>query len=130
MQAHCLRDGSDCRYALKQLQRTTRERTAVEYMNGLVDLAIEARFLAVLQHPHIVQLRAVGRYGAFSAQEHFFLVLDRLYDTMSDRIGRWKQQRPNVLQRKKRKESWTTRLMVAHGLGSAMAYLHEKQYVV
>lgn len=127
MEAHCRREGTDCRYALKRLQRTTREKTAVGYMNGIVDLAVEARFLAVLRHPHILQLRAVGKYGPFNARENFFLVLDRLYDTLSERIEKWKKQRPNVLQRKKRQEFWKDRLEVASNLGSALVYLHEKQ---
>lgn len=131
MAAHCKR-GSDCRYAIKQLQ-TVRKQKATDYIGGLMDLAMEARFLAVIRHPNIIKMRAVGSMGPFSQAEPYFLVLDRLYDTMTDRLAKWKKKGGGALRmmtgEKKRKAFWVERLEVAFDLGAALAYLHDRKYV-
>lgn len=129
MAAHCLRN-NDCRYAVKQLQ-AVRQKTAQDFIGGLTDLALEARFLAIVKHPNIVKMRAVGALGPFSPRQSFFLVLDRLYDTLTVRMGKWKKQRGSGAMRmlmsdKKQKALWVERLQVAFDLGSALAYLHDK----
>lgn len=81
MEAHCLRGkGKDCRYALKRLQESCLE-NAQTYINGVVDLAIEARFLSVVRHPNIIKMRAMALTSPFSLDEPFFVILDRLYDS-------------------------------------------------
>lgn len=53
MQAHYFRKGKDYRYAIKKLKEDAVEDVQT-FINGVVDLAIEARFLAVIRHPKYV----------------------------------------------------------------------------
>ena len=50
MQTHFLRKGKEYRYAIKKL-RDDAINDVQTYINGIVDLALEARFLAVIRHP-------------------------------------------------------------------------------
>ena len=50
MQAFYLRKGTDYRYAIKALKEDA-VKDVQTYVNGVVDLAIEARFLSVIRHP-------------------------------------------------------------------------------
>lgn len=58
MQAHYLRSGTDYRYAIKKL-RDDAVKDEQTFVNGIVDLAIEARFLAVIRHQQYVFI-AIG----------------------------------------------------------------------
>ena len=58
------------KYALKQLQTP---KTAQDFVHALVDLNLEARFLSILQHNNILELRGlvsgegiIGGKGLFS----------------------------------------------------------------
>jgi serine/threonine protein kinase len=105
---HCTRENGDARYAVKRVRRShgdgvnkegddedqkssekedaKRRRERV----GMLDLATEAQFLRRLEHPNIIKLRGVSTAEPFSAG--YFLVLDRLYDTLADRLRSWKDQ--------------------------------------
>ena len=50
MQTYYLRKGTDYRYAIKVLKEDALKDVQT-YINGVVDLAIEARFLSVIRHP-------------------------------------------------------------------------------
>lgn len=50
MAGHCIRQGKNCRYAIKKVQESSRKDPQI-FVNAVVDLAIEARFLAVIRHP-------------------------------------------------------------------------------
>jgi hypothetical protein len=130
MEDHCLRGkGRDCRYALKQLQESSWE-NAHTFVNGVVDLAVEARFLAVIRHPNIIKMRAMATTSPYSPHAPFFVVLDRLYDIMGMRIVKWKKRKPagmvKLLDRKRKKEQafWVERISVAYDLACALQYLH------
>ena len=127
MARHCLRHG-EARYAVKRVKA---DLPPLEMAHGALDLAVEARFLAVISHPNIVKMRAVGTGSPLSCPG-FFLVLDRLYGTLEDRLGEWDDVRrsygggccgigrdqgemTNLLLR---------RLTALHDIGKAMAYLH------
>jgi len=58
MEMYCIRKGKDTRYAIKQLQESS-FKDHHTFINGIVDLAIEARFLAVIRHPNIIKMRAM-----------------------------------------------------------------------
>lgn len=55
MDQHCQRRGV-ARYALKQLHK---DLTPVERARGMIDLAVEAKYLSVVWHPNISKLVAV-----------------------------------------------------------------------
>ncbi|KAL7522350.1 hypothetical protein ACHAWX_007036 [Stephanocyclus meneghinianus] len=79
------------RYALKQLKATDNEK---QIRQGLIDLSIEAQFLACLSHPNIIKMRGLaGR--PFSPD--FGIILDRLYMTLEDKMDFWKEEKKNAL---------------------------------
>mmetsp|Transcript_6369 Transcript_6369/g.8605 ORF Transcript_6369/g.8605 Transcript_6369/m.8605 type:complete len:250 (-) Transcript_6369:347-1096(-) len=67
-----------------------------------------------------------------SHQPGFFVVLDRLYDTMTTKIEKWKKEKGKVtgvakirdVKGSKKKELWLERILVAYDLSSALKYLH------
>ena len=67
---------------------------AEQFIIGVEDLVHETLLLASLDHPNIIKLR--GRSGecisnSFRLSDGFFILLDRLTDTLEDRIIRWKK---------------------------------------
>lgn len=80
----------ESRYAMKKLHVTATTDDLARYCEGMVDLAVEVKFLTVLQHPHIIKLRAVSESAPCT--DGFFILLDRLYDTLETRIAKWKKE--------------------------------------
>jgi hypothetical protein len=134
MERFCIRKGRDSRYAIKRLQEAS-FKDAQTFVNGVVDLAIEARFLAVIRHPNIIKMRAV-RAGSPFRDGGFFVVLDRLYDILTARVVKWNKQQftgvRKVLDRGGKKELmfWVERVTVAYDLACALKHLHDLKYVV
>lgn len=128
MSAHCIRQGKDYRYAIKQIQDSVRS-SADMFVNALVDLALEARFLSVVRHPNIIKMRAMNN-GSFY-EPKFFVVLDRLYDILSKRLLVWKKRMGNKMSKlmdrggKKKLAFWLERLTFAYDLACALKYLHD-----
>ena len=60
------------------------------------ELAVEAHMLASFDHPNIIKIRgwAANGVASFTQGRHdaFFLILDRLEETLDQRIVRWQQQ--------------------------------------
>ena len=127
MQAHCIRKGKDARYAIKRLSDDLLKDPHA-FVNGIIDLAIEARFLAVIRHPNIIKMRATAVGTPYSRD--YFVVLDRLYDILTYRLQTWKKQKPGGLKKlmdrknKKLVAFWLERVTVAHDLACALRYLH------
>jgi hypothetical protein len=128
MQSHTMRnDGKDCRYAFKTMRNTCRTDPTL-FVNTIVDMALEAKFLSAVRHPNIIKMRAmeVGN----PCQSEYFIVLDRLYDTLNDRITKWQKKDNNGFaklfdfQKKKEKHFLAQRLTVAYDIASAIEYLH------
>jgi serine/threonine protein kinase len=86
------------------------------------DLVNEAKVLALLNHPNIVKLRALPRTfgGKFAIQNEFFLVLDLLTDTLSQRIQRWK------IEDHDRQQLLPWKVDYAYQMAAALQYLHSK----
>jgi serine/threonine protein kinase len=68
-------------------------------------------------------------------QPDYFILLDRLYDTLETRIRRWKLQEKKLSglrgllkdpKQSQRKQLWMDRVLFAFDLSSALAYLHSK----
>jgi len=129
MEQHCIRQGKDCRYAVKKIQESSMKDPQV-FVNAVVDLAIESRFLAVIRHPNIIKMRAMDGSDPFHTK--FFVVLDRLYDILPVRLKKWKKQKSGGGLRKmifdskgkKAQAFWMERLTVAYDLACALSYLH------
>jgi len=125
----CIRDG-DARYAIKKLRNEVRN-DKLAYRNGIIDFAIEARFLAILHHPHIVKMRALP-YGGFF-QEDSYIVMDRLYDTLEVRMQSWKTQENRFTSivgcctggAEKYTNLMAEKVLTALDLSNAMMYMHD-----
>lgn len=141
---------SNCRYAVKFLKKELRENHK-KYAVGTTDLVVEGLFLASLTHPNIIKVRGLPDGGVHSMVENggangmgYFLILDRLFDTLTERIYKhWVKdhqdvhvKKENVLDRlfknKMRDEmnsDLAVRVKVAFDISAALKYLHEKSII-
>ena len=59
------------------------------FFKGNVDLAIEARYLAVIEHPNTIKMWAVAQTSPYT--EGAYAVLDGIYDTLEESMFKWKK---------------------------------------
>jgi serine/threonine protein kinase len=108
------------RYVIKQL-RDCLLRDKKVFSAATSDLALEAAYLSQIDHPHIVALRGLPATGldalAEGRHDGYFLILDRLHETLDDRISQWQLQNENT----------ETKMEYARQLASALDYLHERR---
>lgn len=98
------------------------------FVSSIVDLAMEVHFLAVLRHSHIIKMRAVTDVPRTS--EEFFIIMDRLPDTLDRRIDVWKKKSKRSMMKKEIKEEMLyDRLSVAYDICSALAFLHRNDII-
>jgi serine/threonine protein kinase len=111
-----------------------------EFCNGAADLLMEAKYLTALAahpHPALIQLHGVCSTGpaGFAKPERagFFLVIDRLYDTLDRRIDVWRELQRRKVQAKAPakviKALFLQRLMVAQDIASALRHVHKLEIV-
>mmetsp|Transcript_13710 Transcript_13710/g.27369 ORF Transcript_13710/g.27369 Transcript_13710/m.27369 type:complete len:378 (+) Transcript_13710:33-1166(+) len=131
MQKGCKRDhnGTDhCRYAVKMLNT---ELPKDQKILGMTDLSNEAVFLSAISHANIIKMR--GMSTSKSESMGFFIVLDRLYDTLEEKVYKWNNKQSGVKKLFTSKKAKHTRLIerltVAFDLASAIKYLHENNIV-
>jgi len=89
-------DEAPC-YALKHLHPSVAQNQE-EFTSSVIDLVLEAKLLANLKHENIVKLHAVteGSISTVFCDGGYFLLLDRLYGTLEDRMGKWKRAAARV----------------------------------
>lgn len=126
MAQNCIRQ-TDARYALKRLKVDLTEK---ELHYALLDLAVEAKFLASIIHPNIVKMRGTSLK---SLQKDSYLILDRLYDTLETRIDTWSEKMHNLKgccgmggDKGELKKLMLQRITVSYDLAAAFLFLHEK----
>jgi Protein kinase domain len=108
-----------------------------EFCNGAADLLMEAKYLTALAahpHPSLIQLHGVCSAGpsGFSLADRagFFLVIDRLYDTLGRRMDVWRElTRRRAGQGRVLQAMFLQRLMVAQDIASALRHLHKLNVV-
>ena len=119
------------RFVLKHLQERLLRGRRAEFSLAAADLALEVAYLERLKHDHIVSLRGLPVDGlqALEDGKHdgYFLILDRLQDTLDQRIHEWKQLEQddscsidNIVRDK---------MEYARQLASACSYLHQHDIV-
>jgi serine/threonine protein kinase len=127
---HCIRNGGDSRYAVKFLSKEVVDDPPT-FIQAIMDMAIETRVLSDIQHPNIIKMRALAQDDPF--QEKYFLVMDRLYDTLEKRIAQWDKRSKrisgmgaSILDRKgeKKKNILEEKLISAFDLSAALDHLH------
>mmetsp|Transcript_3498 Transcript_3498/g.7476 ORF Transcript_3498/g.7476 Transcript_3498/m.7476 type:complete len:312 (+) Transcript_3498:290-1225(+) len=117
------------------------------FKHGAADLAVEAYFLQTLNHPNIVQLHGITAGSvetsiASGKECGFFIVVDRLYDTLERRINGWKKAEAEQLkhsdgthgpglfggrsaqQKEHKRLELQERCEIALSIAKAMDYLH------
>lgn len=127
--SHVIRDG-DARYAMKELSSKTKA-DGKRFVQGTVDLALEAKFLAVLEHPNIIKMRGMVAGDIFKV-ERSFIVLDRLYATMTEKLNEWKKREKRASKffmiksknNTRMKELLIEKITVSYDLAFAMCYMH------
>lgn len=95
-----------------------------QFTVGAEDLVHETAILANISHRHIIKLhgRAPGQLAnAFVSNDGYFILLDKLKETLHDRIAAWRQSPCGVLQGLARRQ-----IEVARDIADAVAYLHSK----
>lgn len=127
----CVRECGNSRYAMKLPQSVIKSGLAL-YWTSAADLVIETIFLCQLKHPNIIKLRAVADV-ADPLTGNYFILVDRLYDTLEARLKKWKLQwkKSNsflnqALRSNNSKCCFKERLAAALDLSSALNYLHSK----
>jgi serine/threonine protein kinase len=113
-----------------------------EFCNGAADLLLEAKYLSALSthpHPSIITLHGVAAAGAagFATGQMggYFLVVDRLYDTLDKRIDVWKELKRRKLRHsspsnvKLLQAMFLQRITVACDICSAIRHLHQLKIV-
>lgn len=127
------------KYVLKELDRSNglSAKNQNAYMNGVVDMAMEAQYLANLSHPHILTLKGISTSNQFGGDDGMFLVLEYLPETLSKRLNVWMQKDRAMRgvtgfvtgSRKKAGKLLLTRIRVARDVADAMNYLHSKDII-
>lgn len=123
-------------FAMKHLRRKLVKKPK-KFANGAIDLALEATFLSSLDHPNILKIHGVAADGpeGYEKGRHdsYFLIVDRLHETLQDRILTWRKHykhlhsawgRMTDKKGKKQDKLMADRLKVAFDIASALNYLH------
>lgn len=136
-------------YAIKFLRKSLLSNTR-EFQHAAIDMAVEAQYLAALNHPNIIKIRGLTRGGteAFRGGKHddYFLIMDHLQETLERRMQRWQQRHidDGILMRDDSLNATGTvaskllhpasqyyhrSLKYAQQIADALAYLHDKSIV-
>jgi len=114
------------RYAVKMVKKELKNKP--HFRRAAVDLIVEAKYLAALDHPNIINLRgiAIGESSGFvDGYDGFFIILDRLHETLEGRIDSWKQYPRGSLQHQH--DLLILQAEYALQLGNALVYLHDRR---
>lgn len=130
MSKRCFRRGH-ARYAIKRLDPNLSE---VDRVRGMIDMAIEAKFLKVLWHPNLVKMR--GTSAGDLLNKDSFIILDRLQETLDKRIKSWREEKKHCKgifgfggDKEAKQVLKLERLVVIYDLTSALAYMHQNKLV-
>jgi serine/threonine protein kinase len=110
-----------------------------EYSKGVLDLAIEAEHLKVLQHKNIICMRAMGNCDP--RESRFFVILDRLVATLELKFNYWRKiaeentgvwwpivgyccAKAHMLH-----HMWKERIGAAYNVAQAIQYLHHLKII-
>ena len=136
-------DTKKARYVVKYISPDIVHHDFSKFVQAATDMAMETHFLSILNHPHILKMRGVGMGDFFCPT--YFLLLDRLYDTLDERIVSWDEtirkcdsnffnfsrlfSSPNRKEKNKH-QILHEQLVVAKNLADAIHYLHDLKYVL
>lgn len=99
-----------------------------QFTIGAEDLVHETAILANLSHPNIIKLhgRSSGNLtDSFKTNDGYFILLDKLNETLLDRIVTWKKDPKCITIKGPNLEQ----IQVAQSIAKAMGYLHSKKII-
>lgn len=134
MAENCIRAEGGPRYALKQLNPKNSQKG---FEQGLMDISIEAKFLACLNHPNVIKMRGIA---GDPLSEEYGLVLDRLYLTLEDKMDMWVQEINfattngcgclfKSVDKAEKEKLFVSAITVAYDLSCALRYIHSQNLV-
>jgi len=125
------------RVAVKTLRRIVTDDIPM-FAAAAAGLAKEGAILASLSHKNIIQMKAFSQGGlsayASGRCDAFFIVLDKLHETLKDRIAHWSSVEHGLAfsirhRREKNRSFLRERLLVAGELADALSYLHRNNII-
>lgn len=126
------------KYVVKQVDSAWIHTNKVTFLKGIIDIAMEAKLLAALDHCNIIKLRGECNQSPLDCGANYFIILDHLPETLPRRLNAWMHRyRSNrgvtglVLGSKKKvTELMMERLRVAYDIASAGEYLHDEKNII
>eukprot|EP00934_Nitzschia_sp_Nitz4_P006872 Nitzschia sp. Nitz4//scaffold150_size53981//37766//39148//NITZ4_006682-RA/size53981-processed-gene-0.18-mRNA-1//1//CDS//3329537086//6862//frame0 len=119
------------RYVIKTVSKDLGK---VSYMKGVVDIAMEAKFLSVLDHNNIINLAGVSKSDPCT--HGYFLILEKMTETLGGRIKTWMDKDRmsksclSVFGGKTSElDLYLERIGVSYDVASALFYLHSKDII-
>lgn len=126
--------------ALKQLRKHKRGRDEEDWVLAVFDLCNEISLLAKLgPHENIVSILGVCQTSASQAYRNhmdgYFFVMEKLEDTLSNRLNEWRQQTGRHHRLLRKQEIDLSKLkerleQVAIGIARAMSHLHSMDFQI
>jgi serine/threonine protein kinase len=118
------------KYAVKRLDAECMDK--IMFLKGVVGLAMEAKFLAALNHVNVIKLYGVSTDGPFA--DNFFLLLERMDETLTKRIKKWmdiERQCQGITgvftgSKRKLKEVRSEQMLSAFEIAKGTSHLHQK----
>jgi serine/threonine protein kinase len=110
-----------------------------EMTKGILDLAVEARFLRRLLHPHIIDMKATSNSDPLESR--FFVILEMLDSTLEDELVHWRKEINKTrsvwcgpfgyccANKRALNQSWISRFNAVKSIASALEYLHEQDII-
>jgi serine/threonine protein kinase len=129
------------KFVIKQVNSDLILTDKVTFLKGVIDIAMEAKFLACLNHPNIIELRGESSRTPFETTE-YFMILDYLPETLPYRLNHWmhtKRATQGITglvtsfgtgNNQKVSRLMTERLLVAYDIAAAGDYLHRTKNVI
>lgn len=102
-------------------------------ISGIADLVIEAQYLSILNHPHIIKLHAMTNHSPYYQYRQYGILFDKLNCMLSHRFIEWrKYNQYNSLTHLlfdndsiKEQSCFYNRLQYTYHIATAIQYLHE-----
>ena len=133
---HAIDEMGRPRFAVKMLRDDLIEE---EHSKGVIDLAVEARFLRRLAHDNIVSMRATAISDPLESR--FFVILEMLDGTLEEKLVSWRREINKTLSvwcgpfgyccanKAVLSKTWIERMVVARSIASAIKYLHSENII-
>jgi serine/threonine protein kinase len=124
------------KYVIKQVNSELFYSDRVTFLKGMIDLALERKYLASLDHPHLLKIRGVSMTSPCNEFGNF-VILDQLTETLGKRLNSWMQRKRATKGitgaltggRGKVNKLLTERLLALYDIAEAMDYLHGRRII-